>query len=318
MTASADRARYPDLAGRTVFVSGGGSGIGAAFVRCVRGAGLPRRVHRHRRRAVAGARGRARRRRSATGAATSATSTRSGPRSRRPREAFGPVRVLVNNAARDDRHKFDDVTPEYWDDNQAVNLRHQFFAAQAVAPQMAGAGGGSIINLGSVSWMRGRPEHRRLHDGEGRDQRADAHARARARRAQHPRQLHRARRDRHRAPARAVGLARNRSSEFLDQQCLKFRLSEDDVARTALFLASDEARGITGQNLIVDAGLAQTSADAHVDPARRAWPRSRCQATSSRRTARTRSSTGSTSRSSRANSSCSSARRAAARARCCG
>src|SRR6185436_5589498 len=71
--------------------------------------------------------------------------------------AFGPIRVLVNNAARDDRHAFDDVTPEYWDDTQAVNLRHQFFAAQAVAAQMEGAGGGSIINLGSVSWMRGRP-----------------------------------------------------------------------------------------------------------------------------------------------------------------
>src|SRR5262249_40664900 len=72
--------------------------------------------------------------------------------------AFGPVRTLVNNAARDDRHKFDDVTPEYWDDNQAGKLRPQFLAAQAVAKQMAEAGGGSIINLGSVSWMRGRPE----------------------------------------------------------------------------------------------------------------------------------------------------------------
>ena len=69
----------------------------------------------------------------------------------------------------------------------------------------------------------------------------------------------RPRRDRHRAAEGAVADRPRRSSEFLDQQCLKFRLSEDDVARTALFLASDEARGITGQNLIVDAGLAQTS-----------------------------------------------------------
>ena len=66
--------------------------------------------------------------------------------------------MLVNNAARDDRHALGDVTPEYWDENQAVNLRHHFFAAQAVAPGMAAAGGGAIINLGSVSWMRGRPE----------------------------------------------------------------------------------------------------------------------------------------------------------------
>ena len=72
-------------------------------------------------------------------------------------ERFGTIGVLVNNAARDDRHALADLTPEYWDENQAVNLRHHFFAAQAVAPGMAAAGGGSIINMGSVSWMRGRP-----------------------------------------------------------------------------------------------------------------------------------------------------------------
>src|SRR5262249_25888698 len=70
-------------------------------------------------------------------------------------QEWGAVTVLVNNAARDDRHAVADVTPEYWDNALAVNLRHHFFAAQAVAPGMAEAGGGSIINLGSVSWMRG-------------------------------------------------------------------------------------------------------------------------------------------------------------------
>ena len=125
----------------------------------VRRPGLQRRVHRHRGRAVAGARGASSAPRGrATGTATSATSRALRAAIAEAAQAFGPIRVLVNNAARDDRHKFDDVTPEYWDDNQAVNLRHQFFAAQAVAPQMEGAGGGSIINLGSVSWMRGRPE----------------------------------------------------------------------------------------------------------------------------------------------------------------
>ena len=150
-------ARYPDLAGRTVFVSGGGSGIGAAFVRAFAGQGAR----------VAFV--------DIAEAPSQALAAALGPSVRFWRcdvrdiaalrsaiaeagEAFGPIRVLVNNAARDDRHKFDAVTPEYWDENQAVNLRHQFFAAQAVAPQMEGAGGGSIINLGSVSWMRGRPE----------------------------------------------------------------------------------------------------------------------------------------------------------------
>ncbi|HEX5326007.1 MAG TPA: SDR family NAD(P)-dependent oxidoreductase, partial [Acetobacteraceae bacterium] len=65
---------------------------------------------------------------------------------------LGPITVLVNNAANDQRHKWQDVTPEYWDERQAVNLRHQFFAIQAVAPMMKQAGGGSVINFGSVSW----------------------------------------------------------------------------------------------------------------------------------------------------------------------
>ena len=68
---------------------------------------------------------------------------------------LGPIRVLVNNAANDDRHEVSDVTPEYWDDRMAVNLRHQFFAAQAVYAQMKAAGGGSIINMGSTSWRIG-------------------------------------------------------------------------------------------------------------------------------------------------------------------
>ena len=64
--------------------------------------------------------------------------------------------MLVNNAARDDRHAFDTVTPEYWDERFAVNLKHQFFAAQAVYPMMKQAGGGSVINMGSTSWMVGQ------------------------------------------------------------------------------------------------------------------------------------------------------------------
>ncbi|GAC1478600.1 MAG: SDR family oxidoreductase [Acetobacteraceae bacterium] len=72
------------------------------------------------------------------------------------RETLGPFTVLINNAAHDERHKTEDVTPEYWDGRINVNLRHQFFAAQAVLPDMKAAGGGSIVNLGSVSWMIGQ------------------------------------------------------------------------------------------------------------------------------------------------------------------
>jgi NAD(P)-dependent dehydrogenase (short-subunit alcohol dehydrogenase family) len=69
--------------------------------------------------------------------------------------SLGAISVLVNNAASDQRHDLDAVTPEYWDDRFAVNVRHQFFAAQAVRPAMAAAGGGSIINMGSCSWRLG-------------------------------------------------------------------------------------------------------------------------------------------------------------------
>ncbi|MBV9250318.1 MAG: SDR family NAD(P)-dependent oxidoreductase, partial [Acetobacteraceae bacterium] len=75
---------------------------------------------------------------------------------------LGPITVLVNNAANDERHRLEDVTPEYWDERMATNLRHQFFAIQAVAPMMRQAGGGSIINFGSISWhtnMGGMPAY---------------------------------------------------------------------------------------------------------------------------------------------------------------
>ncbi len=175
------------------------------------------------------------------------------------RDAFGPVRVLINNAARDDRHALEDVTPAYWDENLAVNLRHHLFAAQAVAPQMEDAGGGSIINLGSISWMRGRPAmvayttSKAAVSGMTRVLARELGERNIRVNAIVPGAIHTARQE-------ALWDTPEGVREFLDQQCLKFRLSADDVARTALFLASDEARGITGQNLIVDAGLAQTSA----------------------------------------------------------
>lgn len=69
---------------------------------------------------------------------------------------LGAITVLVNNAANDQRHRWQDMTPEYWDERMAVNLKHQFFAIQAVAPMMAKAGGGSIVNFGSISWHMGQ------------------------------------------------------------------------------------------------------------------------------------------------------------------
>jgi NAD(P)-dependent dehydrogenase (short-subunit alcohol dehydrogenase family) len=72
------------------------------------------------------------------------------------RQALGPITILINNAAHDERHENEAVTPDYWDDRIAVNLKHQFFAAQAVMDDMRQAGGGAIVNMGSVSWMVGQ------------------------------------------------------------------------------------------------------------------------------------------------------------------
>jgi NAD(P)-dependent dehydrogenase (short-subunit alcohol dehydrogenase family) len=123
---------------------------------------------------------------------------------------------------------------------------------------MQAAGGGSIINLGSVSWMRGRPEIASYTTAKAA---INGLTRTLARELG-PRNI----RVNCIVPGaiaterqRALWLSPEKERQFLEQQCLKFRLSENDVARAALFLASDEARGITGQNLIVDAGLAQTS-----------------------------------------------------------
>jgi len=253
-----DRARYPDLAGKAVFVSGGASGIGAAFVAAfvaqdarvafvdiddaagaALAAKLPAGAVRY---AHCDVRDVAALREAIADAAA----------------ALGPIRVLVNNAARDDRHALADVTPEYWDDNLATNLRHHFFAAQAVAPGMAAAGGGSILNLGSVSWMRGRPQLAGYTTSK-----AAIHGLTRTLARELGGMNIRVNSvvpgaivtDRQ----KALWLSPEKEREFLDQQCLKLRLGEDDVAGAALFLASDAARGITGQNLIVDAGLAQTS-----------------------------------------------------------
>ena len=156
--AGGERARYPDLAGRAVFVSGGASGIGAAFVAAFAAQGCRVAfvdIDDDAGRALASHLAPASVRfahcdvRDVAALRTCIADTAA---------ALGPIRVLINNAARDDRHAFADVTADYWDDSLATNLRHHFFAAQAVAAGMAAAGGGAIINLGSVSWMRGRPQ----------------------------------------------------------------------------------------------------------------------------------------------------------------
>src|SRR6516162_1228132 len=149
---------YSDLAGKVVLVTGGASGIGEAIVRRFaqqksivvfldikvdEGTRLAREL-------------------SGEGLSahflnvdlTDIAALRAGIAD--ARKAHGPINVLINNAAHDERHPTEEMTPEYWDDRIAVNLKHQFFAAQAVLPDMKAANAGAIINFGSISWMTGQ------------------------------------------------------------------------------------------------------------------------------------------------------------------
>ena len=167
--------------------------------------------------------------------------------------AHGQARVLVNNAARDDRHRWEDVTPEFYDERIATNLRHMFFAIQAVAPGMIAAGGGSIINLGSDSWWRaagGFPAYTTA--------KAAVHGLTRG-------------------MARDLGQHRIRVNTLvpgwtmterqkrlwvtpaamtaqLAAQCLPDPIEPVYVARMALFLASDDSAMCTANNYMVEAG----------------------------------------------------------------
>jgi NAD(P)-dependent dehydrogenase (short-subunit alcohol dehydrogenase family) len=166
---------------------------------------------------------------------------------------LGAITVLVNNAANDQRHGYEDVTVAYWDERMATNLRHQFFAIQAVAPMMRAAGGGSIINFGSISW----------HAGQGG---MPAYTTAKA-----------AVEGLTKGMARDLGgygirvntvipgwimtqrqidlwLTPEAEENLLRTQCLKTKLVPADVARMVLWLASDDSRMCTSQCWVVDAG----------------------------------------------------------------
>ena len=166
---------------------------------------------------------------------------------------LGPVRVLVNNAASDDRHKFEEVTPEYWDQRMAVNLRHQFFATQAVATRMATAGGGSIINMSSIAWMipsTGLPAYVTAKAGIVGLTRTLA------------RELGGSNIRVNCVLPGAIMTERQRRlwmtpeylAEIMQRQSLKRELMPDEVARLVLFLAADDSAGITNQSFVIDGG----------------------------------------------------------------
>jgi D-xylose 1-dehydrogenase len=166
---------------------------------------------------------------------------------------LGPIRVLINNAANDDRHNFAEVTPEYWDQRMDVNLRHYFFAAQAVAPGMTRAGGGSIINMSSIAWIipsTGLPAYVTAKAGIVGLTRTLAKELGLANirvNAVSPGAIMTERQ-------RRLWMTPEYVAEIMQRQSLKRELVPEDVARLVLFLASDGSSAITGQNLVIDGG----------------------------------------------------------------
>lgn len=243
---------YPSLAGKTVVITGGGSGIGEVMVE-----GFARQKSRVFFLDVARDESKALVARLNNGAQfihCDVTDIAALQKTLADIEVqAGPVSVLVNNAANDDRHRLEDVTPAYWEQRIAVNLRHLFFAAQSVVPGMKRAGGGSIINMGSVSWHSAIPD---LSVYETSKAGIEGLTRALARELgeadirvncvvpgaiRTPRQM-------------KLWHTPGEEANILAQQCLKARVDPIHVTAMVLFLASDDARMCTAHNYWVDGG----------------------------------------------------------------
>jgi len=255
----AESAIYPSLKGRPVVVSGGASGIGAAIVEAFAAQGAKVGFV-----DVAAAEGEALAARLAAAGGnvrfTACDVTRIEDYERAIagfEAAHGPALVLVNNAAHDQRHDWREVTPAYWDERMAVNLKHAFFATKAVAPGMIAAGTGSIINLGSISWMIMSPKIPVYETAK-----AAAHGLSRG-------------------MARELGkhgirvntlvpgwvMTERQLTHWVDaaaeklmdeSQALAGRVMPSDVAAMALFLGADDSRMISAQDFLVDAGWAHS------------------------------------------------------------
>jgi NAD(P)-dependent dehydrogenase (short-subunit alcohol dehydrogenase family) len=250
---------FPDLRGRSVFITGGASGIGSAITEGFAGQGA--RV------AFADI--------LEAGALCDEIEARHGARPlglvcdvtdtaalqgalQQAAQAHGPITVLVNLAAFDERHRTADVTPDYWRTALARNLDHVFFASQAVIPGMKAAGGGRIVNFSSISYMMGMGDYpaytaakaaiNALARGMAREFGAD-NIRVNAIQpgwVVTPRQV------------ALRGATPEVLAAFLDRQCLKRNLAPPDMVGPVLFLASDASSMMTGQALVVDGGVVVT------------------------------------------------------------
>jgi len=174
---------------------------------------------------------------------------------RKVEERLGRIDVLVNNAARDDRHRWEEVTPEFWNASMAVNLHHHFFAIQAVANGMRVRGSGSIINMSSIAWLipsTGLPAYVAAKAAIVGLTRTMAHELGEAGIRVNcvlPGGILTERQ-------RRLWWTPEYEHEIMSNQCIKRTLTPDDVARLILFLAADDSSAITNQSYIVDGGWA--------------------------------------------------------------
>ncbi|QGP78151.1 SDR family NAD(P)-dependent oxidoreductase [Sphingobium sp. CAP-1] len=248
------RAIYPSLKGKRVFISGGGSGIGEGLVEAFAGQGAQVAFCDI---AVAESEALVARLSGVDIAPIfhavdlrdiDAVQAMIG----KVEAQLGGIDILINNAANDDRHSIDDVTPAYWDERMAVNLRHLFFAAQAVAPAMKRAGGGVILNFGSISWHLALPDlvlyqtAKAAIEGLTRGLARDLGRDAIRVNTIIPGNVKTLRQEKWYTP--------EGEAEIVAAQCLEGRILPQDVAALAMFLASDDARFCTGHDYFIDAG----------------------------------------------------------------
>lgn len=251
---SESRALYPSLSGKRVLITGGGSGIGAGIVEGFARQGadvtffdiaeadsnaLVERLKGDRHKAcyehvdlkdIA---------------ALQAMIARLIERS-------GGFDILINNAANDDRHSIEEITEAYWDDRLSVNLKHMFFCAQAVIPAMRAKGEGVIVNLGSISWHLGLNDLtlyqtcKAAIEGLTRSLARDLGKDGIRATCVIPGNV--------KTPRQEKWYTPEGEAEIVAAQCLPGRLVPDDIAAMVMFLASDDARLVTGHSYFVDAG----------------------------------------------------------------
>ena len=248
-------ASYPDLAGKRVVVTGGGSGIGAELSAAFAGQGarvvfldIAEQASRALEARLADAQYPARFMRCDLTDLDQLKTVFA-----RIEQELGGVDILLNNAANDDRHEIEDVTPDYWESRMNVNLRHKFFCTQAVLAGMKARGAGVILNFGSISWHL---PHTQLHLYMTAKAGIEGMTRALAREVgkygirantvvpgavRTPRQ-------------QALWHNPEEEARILAGQCRPERVEMQDVAALALFLASNNARRCSGREYFVDAG----------------------------------------------------------------